>query len=124
MSSFKVIIAGGTLFRNAGYVASMCDTLLACKENVEIVSGGAPGTDYYGIQYAKKRQLRYTVFPAKWDKYSKKAGPIRNTEMSKYADALIAFWNGESKGTADMIRKARAKGLEVRVIRVNYPKKA
>ena len=43
------------------------------------------------------------------------AGPIRNAQMANYADALIAFWDGSSTGTRDMIRKAEEKGLKVHV---------
>jgi hypothetical protein len=43
---------------------------------------------------------------------------VRNKEMAEYGDALIAFHDGQSKGTANMIKIAKEKGLKVRVI--NY----
>ena len=54
-------------------------------------------------------------FPAEWDKYGRKAGPLRNEAMARYADALLAYWNGESKGTKSMIELAKASGLKVGV---------
>lgn len=120
METFKVIVAGGRDFRDYDKVRDTLDALLREKSNVEIVSGGASGADYFGERYAKERQIRCSIFPAKWNKYGKKAGVYRNTEMSNYANALVAFWNGSSIGTKDMIDKAKSKKLETRVIRVSY----
>lgn len=60
-----------------------------------------------------------TIFKADWDKHGKAAGFKRNTEMAKYADALIAFWDGKSKGTKHMIDTAKSHNLKVRVIAYN-----
>jgi hypothetical protein len=70
----------------------------------EIVSGGAQGVDFCGELYAKERQLDVKVFPANWELHGKKAGYLRNKEMALYADALIAVWDGKSKGTFHMIQ--------------------
>lgn len=58
-----------------------------------------------------------SIFPADWDRYGKAAGYLRNTEMAKNADALVAFWDGMSLGTRHMIETAKAHGLKVRVKR-------
>ncbi len=107
----KVIIAGGrditdfncvrTAYEKSGFIAS------------EIVSGGARGVDYLGELLAKILNIPTKVFPADWNTHGRKAGPIRNGQMTEYAEALIAIWDGESKGTANMISQARSKGLEV-----------
>jgi hypothetical protein len=55
-------------------------------------------------------------FPAAWDLHGKSAGPIRNREMANYADALIAIWDGESRGTKNMITTATQCGLKVFVL--------
>ena len=57
------------------------------------------------------------VFPADWDKYGKRAGYLRNVQMAEYADALLAFWDGESRGTKNMIDEALSRGLKVGVKR-------
>lgn len=54
-------------------------------------------------------------FPADWDRRGRAAGRIRNREMAKHADALIAVWDGESRGTANMILEAHRAGLKVYV---------
>lgn len=79
----------------------------------EIVSGGARGVDTLAIQTADDKKIPLKVFPAKWDIFGKSAGYKRNVEMAEYADALIAVWDGVSKGTKHMIDIANNKGLEV-----------
>ena len=63
--------------------------------------------------------MGYSVkeFPAQWNEFGKRAGYIRNEEMAKYADACVAFWDGESKGTKHMIDLANKHKIEVRVIK-------
>lgn len=82
----------------------------------EVVSGGAPGVDEAGARWARGKHLPVKRFPANWDKHGKAAGPIRNEQMAEYADAAICvFLNGESRGTADMLARIRAKGKRVYV---------
>jgi len=99
----KVIIAGSRDFDNYVLLSHICDTVLPKGIDYEIVSGGARGADHLGEVYAWECDYKKTVFPADWDKNGKAAGYIRNEEMAKYADALIAFWDGKSKGTKHMI---------------------
>lgn len=99
----KYIIAGGRDFNNrlamfpilSKHISNMCDT---------IISGDARGADKLGAEWATHFQIPIQHFPAQWDKYGKNAGFIRNAEMGEEADALIAFWDGKSKGTAHMIK--------------------
>jgi len=55
------------------------------------------------------------AYPADWDKYGRAAGPIRNEQMAKDADVCFALWDGESRGTLDMIKRADGYGLELYV---------
>jgi len=117
--SYKVIIAGGRDFSNYDLLLEKCDYYLAEKTNVEVVSGGAKGSDKLGERYAKERNLPLKIFLADWTSLGKRAGFVRNVEMAEYADALIAFWDGNSKGTKHMIDTAKEKGLPVKVITYN-----
>jgi hypothetical protein len=112
----KVIIAGGRDFYDYKKLKSACSYFLKNEPNAEIVSGAANGADKLGERYAREHGLRISSHPADWDRYKKSAGYIRNKEMAEYADALIAFWDGKSKGTKHMIDLAREHGLKVRVI--------
>ncbi len=70
---------------------------------IEIISGGANGIDKIGERYAFQKNLKLTVFNAKWDEHGKSAGYKRNVEMANYGDFLVAFWDGKSRGTKHMI---------------------
>lgn len=69
-----------------------------------MISGTAKRSpDILGEQLAEMFEIPIKRFPANWDKHGKSAGYIRNGEMAKYADCLLAVWNGSSKGTKHMI---------------------
>lgn len=98
----KVIIAGSRSIKDYKFVQE-------CIENsgfkiTEVVSGGADGVDTIGEDYSvwilDKRPKR---FLANWKEFGRSAGYKRNLEMARYADALIAIWDGESRGTAHMM---------------------
>lgn len=82
----------------------------------EIVSGGARGADRAGELYAKGCDLRLTQFLPDWENDGHVAGVRRNIRMADYADALLAFWDGESKGTANMILAMHAQNKPVHVV--------
>lgn len=113
----RVIIAGGRDFNDYRFLKERCDYFLSSQTDIEIVSGGAKGADSLGERYANERNYGLKIFPADWNKYGKKAGYVRNVEMSEYADGLIAFWNGQSKGTKHMIDIAMKRNLRVRICR-------
>ena len=117
-NTFRVIVAGGRDFFDYNLLCKKLDIILSTQEKVIIVSGNARGADSLGERYAKEHGILISYFPASWAQYGSKAGFIRNEEMAKYADACICFWNGESSGTADMIRLAKEYNLKLRVI--NY----
>lgn len=114
----KLIIAGGRDFSNwkvlVGNVMQFQDETVSITE---IVCGEAKGADLLGRKLAEQSSCPIASFPADWNKHGKSAGYKRNVEMAKYADALIAFWDGESRGTAHMIETASNQGLLVKVIR-------
>jgi len=100
---FKVIIAGGRTYRNFFELSLVCDHYLQKRKEIEVVSGCASGADSLGVKYAILHGYDIARFPADWDRFGKSAGYKRNIQMGEYADALIAFWDGESKGTKHMI---------------------
>ena len=119
MEYFRVIIAGGRDFNDYSLLKAKCDNILADKtatHRIIVVSGAAKGADSLGEQYAREKGYTVERYPADWNTHGRAAGPIRNTQMANSADALIAFWDGQSKGTKSMINIAKTKGLGVRVI--------
>jgi ribonuclease HI len=80
---------------------------------IEVVSGTCEGVDKMGERFAKSNNLKIHEFPADWLKYGRAAGPIRNRKMAEFADMLICFWDGKSKGTTNMISTANKHKLNV-----------
>lgn len=87
----------------------------------EIISGGARGVDSLGERYAKELNLPCEVISADWDVYGKAAGYIRNEKMAKRGEALVAIWDGKSKGTRNMINIAQKNNLKMSVKRTDLP---
>ena len=73
----------------------------------EIISGAARGADSLAAQWAKEQGVKLTEFPADWDRFGKRAGFIRNEDIVKAADFVLAFWTGKSKGTANSLSIAK-----------------
>lgn len=86
----------------------------------EIVSGGAAGVDSFGEKWAECQGLPLKKFEAEWDKYGRAAGPKRNLRMLEYAEALVAFWDGQSRGTRHIIEQAKKRSMKVRVFRRDH----
>jgi alpha/beta superfamily hydrolase len=125
----KLIIAGSRDFSDYNLLKRSVDELiqglaLNADDPVEIINGGARGADSLGRWYATVNKLKVTTIRADWEKYGRAAGPKRNGQMAEIADALIAFWDGKSSGTADMIRQARQKGLSIHIVYFNLVEKS
>lgn len=123
LPEFKLIVAGSRDFNGYEILCDHCDRLLSQKHlthNIIIVSGAARGADRLGERYASERGYQVERFPADWQHEGKAAGFIRNCQMADVADALIAFWDGSSRGTANMIELARKRELQVRVVYYHY----
>ena len=88
------------------------------KVEIEIISGGASGVDALGERFAKEHNLRLKVVPADWKTYGRSAGPRRNEQMARMAGTLIAFWDGKSRGTKNMIDTAKRLGLRVKTVTI------
>lgn len=112
----RVIIAGSrtitdpleleTAIKNSGFIIT------------EVICGGAAGADGLGKMWAQARNIPVKFFLPDWATYGKSAGPLRNTMMATdvgETGGLIALWDGTSKGTADMIRKAERFNLKVHI---------
>ncbi len=110
----RTIIAGSRTFDDFDL---LCSTISGLPWSIsEVVSGGAYGADALGEKWAREHHVFLKRFPAQWEKYGKRAGYLRNVEMGEYGEALLAFWDGVSRGTKHMINIARKKGLQVMVI--------
>ena len=85
-------------------------------ECTEIVSGGAKGIDSCAADYARANGLTLTEFLPDYKKYGRGAPLVRNKQIVDYADLVIAFWNGESKGTRFTVNYAQKQGKPVKIV--------
>ena len=76
-------------------------------DGAEIVSGGAKGVDTAAAEFAAKNGLKLTVFLPQYERYGRAAPILRNKEIVDYADKLLIFWDGSSKGTLSVIEYAK-----------------
>ena len=113
----KVIVAGS---RTITSYKEVCKAIEESKFPIDkIVSGNAEGVDQYGENYAIINYIDLVIFPANWKLHKNKAGILRNIEMGNYADALIAVWDGKSRGTKHMIDYMKSLNKPVFVLEVN-----
>jgi hypothetical protein len=125
----RVIIAGGRDFNNYELLEEeVCEYLLGYNvffdgndDHVEFVLGGAKGADSLGERFADEYGFNKKLFIPNWKrpdgKTDRGAGIKRNHEMGNYANHLIAFWDGKSRGTQDMITYSFNKGLSVKIVK-------
>ena len=101
----KIAVVGSREFREKdliGYILSL-ETESFHSQEVTIVSGGARGVDSWAEEIADLANFKKEIFKPEWDKYGKSAGFIRNKLIVNEADKVIAFWDGQSKGTKHSI---------------------
>jgi hypothetical protein len=112
----RVVVCGGRDFQDYARLEQSLDTLLNGLPPVEIISGAAHGADLLGERYARTRGLICHRFPADWQRYGRRAGYVRNQQMVDQCDRVVAFWDGQSRGTKNTIYLATAKGIPVDII--------
>ena len=89
------------------------------EDVTEIVTGGAKGVDTDAMRYAEEQGLKLTVFKPHFERYRRGAPLMRNREMIAYADCVVAFWDGVSRGTKHGIEEARTSGKPLTVVRTD-----
>ena len=109
----RVIIAGSRHLGKEFYPRLLSAIESSGFEITTVLSGGARGADALGETWAIGMGIPLEIFPAAWDESGKRAGPMRNAKMADNADALILLWDGESRGSADMLRRAEKKRLKI-----------
>lgn len=110
----RLAIVGSRNFANLDLVRSFVCRL---RPTTTVVSGGARGVDTVAVEAAQARHLQTHVLPADWDRFGKSAGYKRNAQIVHSVAGLVAFWDGESRGTKHAIDLATRCKLWVRVYR-------
>lgn len=110
----NVAVIGSRSFKNF----ELLKNTLSKIEISLIISGGADGADSLAERYAREQSIPTKIFLPDWKKYGKSAGMIRNTDIINEADVVVAFWDGQSRGTFDGIEKA--KKLDKKLILITF----
>lgn len=103
----KILISGSRTYKDLDAVKEF----VRCLPNDTILlNGRAIGVDNVARNQAQFEGLVVLDYPAEWNKYGKSAGMIRNHVMVDLADEVYCFWDGESRGTKDVVDYAKSKG--------------
>ena len=112
----RVLICGDRNWVDEGTIE---DYIKALPPGSIVIQGFCKGADKIARRLAQKHGYSILDFPAKWNRYGRGAGPIRNKQMLDEGkpDLVVAFHNdlSRSKGTADMIKQARKQSIPVEV---------
>ena len=98
----KIVVAGNRTYKNHQHIYAVLNSIVQ-KSDI-LLQGGAQGVDAVASTWARTYGIACQTVEAEWDKFGSAAGRLRNRQMALRADALIAFWDGESPGTGSMIR--------------------
>ena len=84
----------------------------------EIVSGGAKGVDTCARIFAQKEGIKLTEILPDYKRFGRGAPLYRNLQIIEYADRVIAFWDGQSRGTSFVIRQCEKLGKPIEVYKI------
>lgn len=91
----------------------------ALFQNIElIITGGARGIDRCAKEYGDKMGIPVRVIAPEYERLGKVAPLVRDRQIVDEADAVLALWDGSSKGTAYTVAYAKKKGKPVRLFRL------
>lgn len=107
----KLIVAGGRDYKPRVKDILRLNWLHMKRPVTELISGGAEGADKMGMDWATSLGIPMHLALPDWEQYGKAAGPMRNREMARLADACVLFPGGA--GTASMAAEAEYAGIKV-----------
>lgn len=108
----RVLVCGGRDFNDEDTVFAALESHVDRMRST-VIQGHAPGADRLAREWCARNGVHIESYPADWASHGKAAGPIRNQRMIDVGKPtkVIAFPGG--RGTADMVRRARAAGIPV-----------
>lgn len=125
-NEIRIIVAGTRTFSDYELLRNKLDDFISelnqkyPGKQIVIITGAAKGADQLGSFYARSHNIPLKEFPADWNTYGRAAGPIRNQQMLDYVlheiPVLIVFWDGESRGTKNMINIAKRCNVQTEVV--------
>ena len=108
----RIAIVGSRTFPTPKLVERF---VVGLPDGAVVVSGAARGVDTWAEEAAEARGIETIVFHADWDGLGRRAGPIRNEKIIAHADRVVAFWDGQSRGTLNTIVLAARAELPIEI---------
>jgi len=113
----RVLICGDRNWTDRERIANTIRILLTPGDI--IIEGEARGADSIAREEGEAQGFQVLRFPALWQVHGKSAGPIRNQQMLVEGRPTIVFAFHDdisnSKGTKDMVERAKRAGIPTRV---------
>jgi hypothetical protein len=110
----RLVIFGSRSFTDADLLAS---TMAKRSTPRLIITGGADGADSLGRAWALEHKVQVADVPAMWKQFGRVAGFRRNYDMASLATDALCFWDGESRGTLDMITQIKTAHVPLQIVR-------
>lgn len=115
----RVAVVGSRGFSDYSFFAEKLEQIISNLENVEFVSGGCKsGGDALIAKYCKEHNYKLTEHLPDWENLGKKAGFVRNKLIVDDCTHLIAYFDGQSKGTENSINMARKQNKQIRIVKI------
>lgn len=116
METKTVIITGSRTITDYAAVVEAIESSPWYGSIGTVYVGDVRGVDKLALRWCKENGITYYIFRAEWEEYGKSAGPERNRDMIRFGgEAVIALWDGESKGTRNMLWEAEKAGIPCHV---------
>lgn len=114
----RVLVTGSRNWTDSAVVkAQLTDLASRRREHMTLVHGAAKGADTIAASLADHMGWDVEAFPAEWDRFGRRAGPVRNQLMVDHgADICLVFPLPDSRGTWDCVRRAKAAGIPLVIV--------
>lgn len=110
----KIAVIGSRNFKDQNLLKTVLD---AETQMIELITGGAVGADTLAENWAKEKQLPVTIIKPNYEKFGKYAPLERNNKIIDSAEKVIAFWDGQSKGTQYVIKECQRLGKPLKLVK-------
>jgi len=109
----RILVCGGREYSDQAMLFGALDVQAEQSRIYTIIQGGADGADRLARLWCHSRNVRCENFPADWKRHGRAAGPIRNQQMLDEGKPTMVFAFAGGRGTADMVRRAKAAGIPI-----------
>ena len=120
MERKRVVVAGCRYYNERDKFNTFVDeTLKIIGSDITILSGHCSGVDTMAEMYAEEHGMPVEIFKPDRKRYGRGGGPVRNKQMIESCDVVIAFWDGVSRGTRNLLDPAEKYNRRIFIFNIN-----